>query len=182
MVIYMIAGHAGSGKSTAGDILMTLCGAGAQRRAFGDAVKDDVSQMYSVPRNLLDTQDGKRMMWATPDGEKTLRTLLIEHSAAMKVEYENDGYWADKVVESINPEFPTIIHDWRYGIEYERIKARFQQETIITIRIVRNAVIPLDDPSEHNLDEFYMTYTINNDESVTDLTDVLRAIVEVNST
>jgi hypothetical protein len=100
----------------------------------------------------------------------------------MKVEQKNYGYWADKVVESINPEFPTIIHDWRYGVEYERIKARFQQETIITIRIVRNAVIPLSDPSEHCLDGMYMTYTIFNDESITHLTDVLRAIVEVNST
>lgn len=176
MVIYMIAGYAGSGKSTAGTILMTLCGAGAQRRAFGDAVKDDVSRMYNVPRHLLDTQEGKRMMWATPNGEKTLRTLLIEHSAAMKVEHENDGYWADKVVESINPEFPTIIHDWRYGIEYERIKARFQQETIITIRIVRNAVIPLDDPSEHCLDDMYTTYTITNDRTIDELYNSLQTI------
>jgi hypothetical protein len=177
MVIYMIAGYAGSGKSTAGDILVAINGATTQRRAFGDAVKDDVSRMYSVPRHLLDTQEGKQMMWATEDGEKTLRALLIAHSAAMKSDTHNAGHWADLVVNSINPEFPTVIHDWRYVVEYERVKERFQQETIITLRIVRSTVVPLEDPSEHDLDDFPTTYTIHNDGDLDELTAALNAII-----
>ena len=175
MIIYLLAGYAGSGKSTAGEILQRACGS-ARSTAFGKAVKDGVAKIYSIDRELCDTQEGKRTL-VTPTNTLdpvTVRQLLISYSAYMK--RISDDYWAKLVVEEImaDRDVPWVIHDWRYRMEYDTLKDNFPYAQIVTIRIVRSGVIPLDEPSEHDLDAYKTKLVIYNDGSVEDLERCLR--------
>lgn len=158
MRIFLIAGYAGSGKSTAGDIIVRAIG--AKTTAFGAAVKDDVAALQNIPRYLLETQEGKRLTYNGKSG----RQHLIEHSAAMK-RLHGDDVWAVRVAKKI-AEFTScdwVIHDWRYKTELNTLRETFPDAKIITIRVCRSTVIPLDDPSEHDIDDVPTGYVILND-------------------
>jgi hypothetical protein len=164
MKIYLIAGYAGSGKSTAGQILAEHLA--AETTAFAAAVKDDVAAAYNIPRDALETQEGKRAMY----GAKSGRQLLIEHSAEMKRQ-SGETVWAVRVAEQLKASVAPIwvIHDWRYKAELQTLRSWFADAEIVTIRVQRDGVIPLSDPSEHDLDDFSTDYLIQNNGTLTDL-------------
>lgn len=173
----MIAGYAGSGKSTAAELLAKHY-KDAHISAFAAAVKDQVSEIYNIPRYLLETQEGKRLSYMAHGIKKTGRQLLIEHSAFMKTIKGND-VWAEIVVKNIlsaNPDI-CIIHDWRYKNEYSVLKTNLPKAEILTIRIVRDGVVPLKDPSEHDLDDFDFDCIIKNNTSKDDLDIVMKTLV-----
>ena len=177
MKVYLISGYIGSGKSTAGILLQGLM-PDAITVAFGDAVKDDIARIYNFDRRLCDSQLGKLTPIVTPDGvTKTIRQLLIEHSAHMKCIKQDNGIWAKIVAEGMSSEFNWIIHDWRYKKEYEVLKEHFPDATLITIRINRSGVTPLTDPSEHDLDDYTFQYVIDNDGTRVDLRRKIQAII-----
>jgi hypothetical protein len=172
MNIYLLSGYIGSGKSTAGVILQGLI-PDAITIAFGDAVKDDIARIYKFDRRLCDSQLGKMTTVDTPEGSKTIRQLLISHSAYMKEKHNDPGVWARVVADQMSDSFSWIIHDWRYKIEYDILRERFPDANIYTLRIVRPLVTVLDDPSEHDLDDYNFEYTFQNDGSRAKLREAL---------
>lgn len=181
MKIILLSGYAGSGKTTACTLLTEILKPCVSVAAFADAVKDQVAELYGFDRRLCDTSSGKQSVQNTIKGKKTVRDLLIEHSAAMKFEHRNSGYWADIVVErmheSANKDGAWILHDWRYKRELQTLRVAFPDAQFITIRITRSGVTPLADPSEHDLDGYVVDHVIQNDGSRDDLAEKLRAIV-----
>lgn len=168
MNIYLLSGYIGSGKSTAGILLQGLI-PDAITIAFGDAVKDDIARIYKFDRRLCDSQLGKMTTVETQGGPKTIRQLLISHSAYMKEKSNDPGVWARIVADTMSESFSWIIHDWRYKIEYDILREKFPEANIYTIRIERSGITPLDDPSEHDLDDYTFEYTFKNDGSRAEL-------------
>jgi hypothetical protein len=175
----MFSGYAGSGKSCAAILLCSLLGpAKTFVTAFADAVKDDVADLYKLPRTMFDTQEGKASLVNTPDGEKTARELLIDYSLAMKEAY-GEGVWANEVVRRIRNEMKQrtiehiVIHDWRYIAEIETLEREFGSSStefiIHTIRIQRSSVCSMPIPSEHNIDSYSVKHYISNNGSLDEL-------------
>lgn len=170
MIILLLSGYSGSGKDTFADIFIELCetlGVSYKKYAFAEEVKKDISKMYSVPLEMLYTQEGKRSIISTSDGNKTLRQLLIEYSADMKKKH-GDDYWAQIVCKQFdNSNKIHIVSDWRYNIEYETVMNYFKDHaTIKTIRIYRPDIKILEDCSEHELDSYKFDIILNNSTTV----------------
>lgn len=73
-----------------------------------------------------------------------------------------------------------VISDWRYKREYNFLeRALLGIATLITCRITRHGVTPSADPSEHDLDAQPMHAMIDNDGSISDLRDSLKAMLRV---
>ena len=166
MIILLIAGYAGSGKDAFADQLIKLCETHSisyKKYAFADEVKKDVSKMYDIPLEKLYTQEGKASTITLSTGDtKTLRELLIEHSAHMKSLYGKD-YWAQLVCKQIDTsKYISILSDWRYNSEIETINSYFHDQTIMKMRVIRPFIKVLADCSEHELDNFKFDIVINN--------------------
>jgi dephospho-CoA kinase len=186
MQIWLIAGYAGSGKTTVAEYLMKMLPK-AKTTAFAKRVKDDVAEIYSINRQLLETQEGK----ASLVGEQTVREILIEYSAIMKQLTNNPGIWADYVREEIlNEEGEAeeakeishwIIHDWRYLAELETMNTLKQSKnaTIRTIRVYNPSVQPLNSISEHELDYVITDTVINNTGTLEDLQKNIQLLLDV---
>ena len=169
--IWLIAGYAGSGKTTAAGILETLLPNSAIT-AFAKRVKDEVAAIHAIPRTLLETQEGKAMQ-ITPTN--TARDLLIEHAAAKKEDTHNPAIWAEYVKEEIlqNPTVANwILHDWRYVEEYDCL-ATVPGSILHTIRIQTNKS-PSTSPSEHELDNANIQTIVWNTGSVEEFAATLR--------
>ncbi len=178
MNIWLIAGYAGSGKSLAGEILYKLLSPTALLTAFAARVKDDVAELYKIPRQLLETQEGKASIIETNAGPQTARTLLIDHSARMKRVFDTN-IWASYVADAIDASSAhnVVLHDWRFIAEYDTLVRRFPNAHITTIRIIRHSVHPMNIPSERELDEFATQHVISNNETVDDLRELLEFII-----
>jgi hypothetical protein len=180
--IYLIAGYAGSGKTTAGELLLEQAGVHARRGAFADAVKDEVAALHAFPRTLCDTQGGKMAVIHTTSGPHTVRELLIYHAQMMKTLRDDPGYWASVLADRMAAApvaAAWVIHDWRFHAEYERLKECFPDARIVTIRVQRTAVTPISSPTEHELDMFEMQHTIHNDGTLEDLARAVCRVLDV---
>lgn len=175
--IWMFCGYAGSGKTHAAKYLHSHAGATAFVTAFADAVKDEVAELYKLPRTLFDTQEGKASLVNTPDGKRVARELLIDYSLAMKEAY-GDSVWAEEVVRRIKSVLErrdiqhVIIHDLRFKSEIETMYREFDSSpefVLHTIRIVRSSVQSLPIPSEHDLDDYETNVVIENNSTIADL-------------
>ena len=172
--IYLLSGYAGSGKSHVSKLLEGLY-ANVRRTSFAKRVKDDVARIYSIPRDICDTQEGKKLFVMTCD--KQVRELLIEYATKMKQTTDNPAIWADYVVTEIlaNPEVTTwILDDWRFKKEYERLRSAIPSARIHRFRIYNSSVKPLEDPSEHDLDDEPMDFEILNTGTSEELISVLQ--------
>jgi hypothetical protein len=178
--IFLLTGYAGSGKTTAGDQLVDLLKPyGAKKAAFADQVKVESAKHYGFPMALAFTQEGKRSVVYTDHGPKTVRDCLIEYSLEMKKRHGED-VWARRVVDRIFAEsvdVPWVLHDWRYLEEAQTIKRNLDPARIVTVRIVRPGIRPLDTPSEHELDGVMASHTILNNGTVETLRRQLGAMV-----
>jgi hypothetical protein len=131
---------------------------------------------------MCETQEGKRTVVQLDDGtHATVRDLLIKHSAEMKA-IHGDDIWANHVAREIallgdvDAASHVIIHDWRYVNEYAALAAGGGAAPV-TIRITRDSVVPMDVPSEHQLDMFETQYTIRNNGTHGDLMCALSDVV-----
>lgn len=172
--IWLLSGYAGSGKTAAAQYFQTFLPSSTRyTTAFADAVKDDVAHLYSFPRHLCDTQEGKASVIKTSDGPKTVRTLLIDYSLAKKEAY-GENVWATEVVRRIQqkrerrPDITDIIiHDWRFKIEIETLQNEFGVSAILhTVRIRRSSIQSLPFPSEHDIDTYPFSIYIENEGSL----------------
>jgi len=165
-MIWLFTGYAGSGKTTTAEYFKSKMPS-ARLTAFAKRVKDEVSVHYNLDRTLLDTQEGKAT-FLEHEG-KTVRDLLIAHSAQHKEETKHPGIWAYYVKEEMfeHPDVEHwILHDWRYIAELETLQA---YQSVCTIRIVNPRIQSSTSPSEHELDGFPTDVTIRNDGTLEDL-------------
>lgn len=179
MNIILLAGYAGSGKTTAATILLKHVPKG-KCTAFAKQVKDDVAAKYNIDRELLDTQEGKATFY---NELITYRDLLIEYSAKVKENTQNPGIWAEKVKEEIlkEPSVQTwILHDWRYLAELD-VLSKIPGAVIHTIRLIRDNKSS-NSPSEHELDRTPVDRMIWNIGTIDSLDGALQHFMHTNHT
>lgn len=163
--VIMLSGYMQSGKDTVGRILVENFG--FARFAFADTLKDDVSNIYGIPRGSLDTPEGKATLHSS--GE-TVRTLLIRHGEDMR--RKNPNHWVERVVNAIEREEKAtgkvlrriVVTDWRFPGEWHAL-SRILDVHIETWRVNRWDRPPLDDPTELALDDFPFHVVISNSAS-----------------
>lgn len=174
--IWLLAGYAGSGKTTAGMILKDTLPHSFET-SFAKEVKNQVAELYDLDRTMLDTQEGKATF--VESEQKTARQLLVEYSALCKQNTHCPGIWAEYVVDEINknPHIQHwIIHDWRYFAEVQTIRYFLPFARIHTLRIVNEQVHPTMCSSERELDYAVVDHIIPNNGSIEDLTRALTHI------
>jgi len=159
--IILLSGYAGSGKDTVGDILVKDYG--YTRFAFADRLKQYVSTKYSINRELMETQEGKRSLVNTEgNSDKTLsvRDILIDEAAKSKRDYPN--VWADFLLDDISDSEcdKIVVTDLRYPNEYSTIKKYYDDVT--ACRIHNPNIEILSDDSEHQMDSFTFDKVIYN--------------------
>ena len=177
MNIWLLAGYAGSGKTTAAAYFQSYL-PNSRMTAFASRVKDDVAKQYGFERSMLDTQEGKSSY--IPGTKKTVRDCLIEYAADHKESTNNPGIWALYVKEEMeqSPEVSHwILHDWRYLAEYIVLQS-IPNARLHTVRVKKSSVKPLESASEHELDSTNTEYVLENHGSMTDLREAVRHIIE----
>ena len=141
MIIYLISGYAGAGKSTVAQQIQSLL-SNSERTAFAKAVKDFVSERYGIERYRFDTQEGKQTIVESTHGIFTVRDLLILHAESLKRKNGED-VWANAVASEIQSKPPIlnwIIEDWRFPIEYTVLQNAFPDAKIHRIRVLNNNI------------------------------------------
>ena len=167
----MISGYLQSGKDTVANYLVKEYK--YKRLAFADILKDDVSKIYSIERQLLDTTEGKKNFNTVY--KKSNRQILIDHGCDKRKIDPN--YWVDKVIDKLkNTKENYVVSDWRFENEYNRIKEK-TREKIITIRINRFDKSDINDISETSLDNFNFDYTLSNKGTIDELYTKVRELV-----
>lgn len=162
MILYLISGYAGSGKSTVAKQIQSLL-PDSQRTAFAKAVKDFVSERYGIERYRFDTQEGKQTVVESAHAIFTVRDLLILHAESFKRKIGED-IWANAVVSEIQskPDIKNwIVEDWRFPIEYTVLRDAFPEATIYRIRVVNTNVKPFNS-AENAMDTQFVDYVLDN--------------------
>ena len=156
--IVWLSGWAGAGKDTMAAILCKKYE--YTRVAFADSLKDIVSAKYGFDRGLCDTPEGKNSVILTL--EKTVRQILIEDSAETKK--QNINIFAEHVLAKIQASQQKlfVISDWRFSHEYECISSALPEAQHLSVRITREGLHALNDPSEHQLDGWKFDVNITN--------------------
>jgi hypothetical protein len=166
-MIILLSGWAGSGKDAAALLLEEM---NFIRLAFADGLKAEVAAATGIP---LDTFHDHRLKDTLLPGGKTPRQLLIEHAATIRA--TDPDVYTRRVMSNINLLHNYVISDWRYPREEELLTTAFGQN-VMRIRINRS-IVQMDDPTEHALDDATFDRVIQNDGSISELRDTLRAIV-----
>jgi len=167
--VILLSGWAGSGKDSAAELLVEEMA--FVRVAFADMLKEEVSKAYRLPLSVFHNafKDSHiEVLGATP------RQLLIQHAADRK---RKDPHVYSRAVVARIAGGRWVISDWRYRHEYAFLKEHLPNVHIVRGRILRSSVCPGDDPSEHDLDDEPMDFTITNDGCISDLRDAIKATV-----
>jgi dephospho-CoA kinase len=166
MKIILLSGWAGSGKDTVADYLVTKHG--YKKFAFATPLKDLAAEVYKFPRELADSQDGKRQLWRVGYSKKTIRQILLHVARIDKFRFGNDIY-ANETVAQIakeSPESKIVISDTRYLNEI-RVILEFAMKEKHEFEVWRISFrdrdeSPVDDISEHVLDTYKADAYISN--------------------
>jgi hypothetical protein len=163
-MIICISGWKHSGKDSSAEILIKE--KGFERLAFADALKDKVSEDYSIPRHFLDSQVLKESpLFSLPVEPKDKFSEMItafmakefrNHTGKLAAEGEqaywtpralailegsvkrsvNSKYWVDRTLGKVDKSQNYVITDLRYRSEAELVKA-FCKNNGIELKIVR---------------------------------------------
>lgn len=177
MKIILLSGWAGSGKDTVADYLVSYHG--FKKFAFANPLKDLASELFGFPRELANSQEGKRQVWRVGSEKKTIRQILLDIARIDKSRFGNDIY-ANSIMKQIAKE-PTnsniVISDTRYLNEIGVIRdfAKMNNHTLHVWRINRQTSSPVDDISEHILDTYKADAFLQNSG---DSLEKLHALVE----
>ena len=166
MKIILLSGWSGSGKDTVADYLVTKHG--YKKFAFATPLKDLAAELYTFPRELADSQEGKRQLWRVGYSEKTIRQILLDVARIDKSRFGNDIY-ANETVAEIAKELPDakiVISDTRYLNEIrvilEFVMKENHQFEVWRISLRDRDESPVDDISEHVLDTYRADVYISN--------------------
>lgn len=187
--VVMLSGWMQSGKDTVGSYLCKHFG--FSRFAFADVLKDEVSEMWNVPRDMLDTGEGKATV-IEPETGRTARDVLIAHGQRRRS--ENPAYWVERVIHSIESKEKKdehegtritirriVITDWRFPNEYAFFKRYICSDEakgkVHAWRIDRWTTPPLRDPTELALDDFPFDCVLLNARDVAHLYQMTREIM-----
>lgn len=137
MTVVLVSGYATSGKDTFSDMLIRRI-PGAKKYPFARELKIIAAEHFGW--------DGKK--------DERGRMLLINIGRTGR-EY-NINLWVDKVIDKIKAELPAlaVVSDWRFKNEFYRMVEVFGRENVITVRVVREGIQRIYDPSEMDLDDF----------------------------
>lgn len=177
--IVLVNGFSASGKDTFSDFLVKA-GNNFIKYAFADELKLDISEKYKIDYKLTLTQEGKNTY--INNLNCNVRDLLI--SEAKKVTKQNPDFYVMKLAEKIKftntiqdyrgeISKSIVISDWRFPNEYEYIANEFKNYKIITVRINRNQVSPVNSKSENYLNDFKFDYTIDNKSTLSEFYKVI---------
>lgn len=178
MLIIFIRGFAGAGKDTLGECFTE--NHGFKRFAFADALKEMVSEKYSVDIAVLHSQEGKKEVCAA--NGKTWREILISEAAAARD--KDPDVFAKMTAQAISAGGGRriVLTDWRYPNEYTIVRKAFPDAVITTVHIARadqDGVSPVIDVSEYYLKDHRPDWIVHNDGKrslLKDTEDILRAI------
>lgn len=174
--ILLLSGYSTSGKDLLADYIVQsrpFC-----KMAFATELKIRVSKKYDIPYNLTLTQKGKSQLF----NGITIRQLLI--TEATKMRELDELFWVKHVSKEIKnkiiftekyPElYPenanpnVVISDTRFPNEIEYIKNNFPGHNVVTIRINRHTVSPVNSETEYKLDNYNFDYYIENNSDIPD--------------
>ena len=164
MKIILLSGWMQSGKDTVANILVSKYG--YKRYAFADVLKDQTSNVFNIPRDLMDTDEGKKTVFH----DKTVRMHLIDYGQACRA--INPLCWVDPVCSSIQSETECdkfVITDWRMPNEGDEIIRRFGSDNVVTCRVQRWQSPPLVNYTENALDDYPFDVCLLNLASLDDL-------------
>jgi hypothetical protein len=177
-VVVLLSGWAGSGKDAAAALIVEELD--FYRLAFADVIKREVASMTGVPLEVF--HDGRKNKPLTnhiaefPTAQSP-RDILIQRAAAVRS--INPDHYAELVSDRIAMEggWRYVISDWRYPNEYESLVDTLTNYAFLRVRVVRPGIAPLPEPSERQLDDATFDATIQNDGSISDLRDAIKAAV-----
>jgi hypothetical protein len=172
-IVILLSGWAGTGKDAAASLLADEMS--FERIAFADTLKQDVSAVTGLPLDLFHNHILKDLPII---GSKTPRDLLLSHAAAARA-VDPDIYIrkvAEYILDSCHKRF--VISDWRYRRELEFLQKEFGPHVrIVRGRIERDGIVPSNDPSEHDLDDAYVEFTVENNGGLSMFRDEIKAAV-----
>lgn len=156
---------------------MEMLGVSAERvvvSAFAAAVKDEVAILYDIPRQMLDTEEGKKSLHSSGN---TVRDLLIDHGEGEKQRTGDPAIWAHRVIPPPACEH-WILSDWRFSAEYVALRKRFPKANVHTVRVDRPSVQTLNTYTEHELDGVPCSVMLDNSGSLLYLRRQVQDMVE----
>lgn len=165
--IVMISGKMYSGKDTAADFLVKNYN--FKRFAFADILKDEVSAIFGINRELMDTVLGKKSIDAKTGC--TVREILIAHGNQRRS--MNENYWVDSIIDKVRSDGTKniVISDFRFPNEFIQIRNAFHPLKIDTWRI--NRLLPTSachlSVTETSLDSFDFSKEIENNGTILQL-------------
>jgi len=166
MKIILLSGWSGSGKDTVADYLVARHN--YKKFAFATPLKDLASELFGFPRELADSQEGKRQLWRVGYSKKTIRQILLDLALLDKSQFGNDIY-ANEIATQISKESPDsniVISDMRYLNEIRVILEFAMKEKhefdVWRINLRDRNESPVDDISEHVLDTYRADVYISN--------------------
>jgi hypothetical protein len=180
--IVLIRGYSQSGKDFIGKALCQHFR--FQRFAFADSLKRIVARIYQCPIDVLHSQSGKQRICEQDEQKRSYRQILIDE--ALRLRAIDDTVFARECCQDIMKQQNTtkvVITDWRYPIEYTMLVEQFPNDLIIPLQVVRNDIeeSPVDDISEHHLDDRVGDYKLVNSMNVYVHQDIYRFIQHINT-
>lgn len=172
-IVILLSGWAGTGKDAAASLLADEMS--FERLAFADALKEEVSSVTEIPIDLFHNHALKDQPII---GNKTPRDLLLSHAAAARA-VDPDIYArkiAEYILDSSHKRF--VISDWRYKRELEFLQNTLGSHVrLVRGRIERHGIVQSNDPSEHDLDNAYVEFTVKNNGGLSLFRDNIKAAV-----
>jgi hypothetical protein len=165
MKFIVLTGWSQSGKDATADILVQKHG--FTKYAIADPLKDLCAELYGFPRELANTQEGKRTLWKTGYKTKTIRELLLDTAKLDRIRFGDDIYIKETLTKIETDTVKNIvISDLRYFTELTPIQAfaKKHEATIDVWKVVRDGqlISPVDDPSEYSLETLKPNYILQN--------------------
>lgn len=165
MRILVLTGWSQSGKDTVADILVKKHS--FVKYAIADPLKDYCSTLFGFPRELADTQEGKKTLFRLGHQTKTIRQILIHTAKEDRARFGDSIYIQDIMKKISNKNDKNIvISDLRYFTELHVIQryaktndCRFEIWKIIRAGQIKS---PVDDPSEYGLETLKPHKIISN--------------------